>query len=519
MRRPNNNNVHNYGAINTTTTTTSRESNRRPYEMQNSELSHDDEHLIDEEDDEFDMEDDEEEGEDDEMIIDEEDDDEILTQSSSTYNNGRRRRRSICTCFRKIMRQLKIFCMNVADVENVWDSPNVSRKRKVGVIFWLLALALSYATERSTFKILVDHAGPFRMFAAEAISALYATILGVTMLCKAFSHGSFECKALGFPLADVGVMAILDSVQLLLCVISGSKIPPVYLVLLVQMNIPVTIALSNCFKRNDDAAAAAGNGEQCHGYTALHLFGACLITAAVLMGLWPAVIEIVDPDSPLTAYNSACNIFIFLLSCIPAAISTLYKEYAMAEYKRPVDPSYLNLVLAIFQVIFTGIISPLVYPLQGFATGGDWTALYPSSEISENFIDSLKCFLGILPKDVAMDSYAEPAQCNAALGLLLGYVLSTVVAGVAVDKIIHSGANNKILYRGLSVGVVLAVLCMVAYDQTIPRDDSELSIVNGMHFACVIVLVLGLEIYHREALPDNSFETVFDEPEFYYGDQ
>lgn len=506
MRRTNND--ANYGALNTRGTNDNN--NRQPYEVESSDLSHD---LIDEEDDEFDMEEEEEDPEegDDGDILDDEDD-ESLTQASSTYNNNGRRRRST-TCFRKLMKQLKIICLNVIDVENVWDSPNVSRKRKIGVIFWLSALALSYATERSTFKILVDHAGPFRMFAAEAISALYATILGLTMLCKAFAQGSFECNALGFPLADVGVMAILDSVQLLLCVISGSKIPPVYLVLLVQMNIPVTIALSNCFKRGTT------ENEQNHGYTPLHLFGACLITAAVLMGLWPAVIEIADPDSPLNAYNSACNIFIFVLSCIPAAVSTLYKEYAMAGYKRPVDPSYLNLVLAIFQVIFTGIISPLVFPLQGFATGGDWAALYPSSEISDNFIDSLKCFLGILPKDVALDVYAEPAECSGALELLLGYVLSTVVAGVAVDKIIHSGANNKILYRGLSVGVVLAVLCMVVYDKAIPQDDSEVNIINGMHFACVIVLVIGLEIYHREALPDNSFETVFDEPEFYYGDQ
>lgn len=321
-------------------------------------------------------------------------------------------------------------------------------------------------------------------------------------------------------------MAILDTIQLLLCVISGSKIPPIFVVLLVQMVTPLTMTLTTCFGsdvvagRNSSPTFEHNNyryqtqvESPTRAYTARQVLGASLITMAVIVGLFPAIIEIYDPYSSWTSYNSGCNMFIFLLSCVPAALSTLYKEYTLAEYKLPVSTQYLNFVLAIFQVIFTGIISPLVYPLQGFAQDSNWTELYPSSGISDNFMDSIKCFIGTINQDIAESEYAEPAECNFIWILLVGYVLSVMISGVAVDKIIKGGAYN-VLYRGLSVGVILAVWLMWYYDanysdKSFGDTNNYVSVVNSLHLLSVIVLIFGLDVYHRDPLSETSFETVY----------
>ena len=117
----------------------------------------------------------------------------------------------------------------VANVENLWDSPvmnesgntNASnaasssalyrRRSYLVVFFWFLVLAGSYASERSTFKLLVDQAGPFRLFSVEMVTAVHAMMLGAGMiLSNVYRNMSGEPEnsaskiPLGIPMVDVG---------------------------------------------------------------------------------------------------------------------------------------------------------------------------------------------------------------------------------------------------------------------------------------------------------------------------
>jgi hypothetical protein len=489
----------------------------------------------------------------------------------------------------------------VANVENLWDSPpdvnnhdsttteygthtpttppqRRSRKSNLVVLFWFVVLATSYSGERSTFKLLVDRAGPFRLFAVEMVTGLHAIMLGLGMGASRFLNGQSQSVPLGIPVIDVGLMALLDTVSLLLVFLTGSHVPPTLTVILVQFTIPLTAFLSQfvhpdgkwtCCRptssslldgsdRNgstvsshqspltggdqmshipdhqetyhenprrhpddDDVLRPRLSGEPLPGWGGLakeHVWGSIILALAVLLALIPAFICIVDPDVFVYAdtipIRTAYNTLIFVSSCIPAAASQLYKEHIFVQYKQPVNAGYLNLLLSIFQFTFASVMSPLIFGLMGLGAKGDWTKEYPSTDFSENFLDGLLCFFRILSDDDQLSKYAEDARCDHTLGLAIFHAISIICVGVAVDKIVNAGAT-KVMYRGISAGIIVAVLTMHSYDMRISEFNYGPA-VDGLNLVSVVMLILGAEVYHRVNLQGSTFETTYAEiPTFY----
>ena len=66
------------------------------------------------------------------------------------------------------------------------DEMVVTTRHKLRVVFWFFILIIGYATERSTFKILMDRTGPFRLaFGSIIIPSLHAIVLLTWMIIKA----------------------------------------------------------------------------------------------------------------------------------------------------------------------------------------------------------------------------------------------------------------------------------------------------------------------------------------------
>ena len=149
----------------------------------------------------------------------------------------------------------------------------------------------------------------------------------------------------------------------------------------------------------------------------------------------------------------------------------------------------------------------MVYGFQGLGFRGDWLRLYPPSGTSNNFVDGLKCFFGLLDEEDQENKYPEDAECRLTLLLALLYVFSIIAVGVSVDKIVNAGAT-KVMYRGISAGIIVAVLSMHYYDMHI-TDFSYGPAVDALNLVCLLLLVLGAEVYHRSSLQESTFETVY----------
>jgi len=76
---------------------------------------------------------------------------------------------------------------------------------------------------------------------------------------------------------------------------------------------------------------------------------------------------------------------------------------------------------------------------------------------------------------------------------------------------------TKVMYRGVSAGIILSVTLLYIYDLNIP-EFSYGAAIDSLNLLCLLLLVAGSEIYHRVSLQDASFETVYPEIESFFDD-
>ena len=244
------------------------------------------------------------------------------------------------------------------------------------------------------------------------------------------------------------------------------------------------------------------------GLSRYHIIGTCLMFLAIFIGLTPAVLSlhhIVITEQDAMPDRTAYNTIVFCFAAVPAAISQLYKEQTLTRLRQPIDRNALNMVLSVFQLLFAIVVSPLAYGLQGMGNGPGWTALYPSRGMGENFSNGLRCFLGTLDDETMNGGYPEDADCEWSAALVILHVLSIMMVGVAIDKL---AAATKVMYRGVSMGIIFAVILMFWY-QIRDRWCQYGPLVSFFHLTSTAVLIVGAEIYHRVSLVDASFETVY----------
>jgi hypothetical protein len=82
--------------------------------------------------------------------------------------------------------------------------------------------------------------------------------------------------------------------------------------------------------------------------------------------------------------------------------------------------------------------------------------------------------------------------------------------------LVHNIAT-KVMYRGVSIGIIFSVISLYVYDLHIP-DFSYGIAIDSLNLVCVLLLVVGSEVYHRVSLQDAAFETIYPEIENFFDD-
>jgi hypothetical protein len=487
-------------------------------------------------------------------------------------------------------------------------SPANTGSQDYRLVTWILVLIVSYATERCTFKIMVDRYGPFRLFAAEAVIGTYTLLLGLQILFalrQQRTDSSRMTSSIGFssifqlPPVDLGLIVLLDSLQILLVYICGSHVLPVLTVTLTQLTIPLVLFFTQLVHKHGacnflhvynltsssesggsssahDAAANSSATEiddqasiirntvddahnnynaplnngvsvlsttSCGGYTPQHVVGAAIIFFALILGVTPSILCIENLFSSAESQKQGnitslmiqrgWNTILYTLSFIPASISQLLKESMLTTYRQPVDTVQLNFTLSAFKLFALGVLAPFFYPLQGLRSGV--ASSYRSRDMSSNFQNALLCTLGLLSEEVSQHGYAEPASCGIFSWLwIVGHVSSTMALTLSIQQVvmlcnssISTSASGEqlqqqqvIVYQSLIGGLVLASMFLWFYtlwfnEVEEPWRIGQFNIVNTLHVTSFLLVVLGLELYHRNIIPGLTFETDYPEVEYY----
>jgi len=100
---------------------------------------------------------------------------------------------------------------------------------------------------------------------------------------------------------------------------------------------------------------------------------------------------------------------------------------------------------------------------------------------------------------------------------VLLHSFSIIAIGVAVDKIVNAGAT-KVMYRGVSAGIIFSVICLYTYDMQIPAFNYGAAI-DSLNLFCLLLLVVGSEVYHRVSPQDATFQTIYPEIHNFYDDE
>ena len=356
-------------------------------------------------------------------------------------------------------------------------SPRISHRAAIGAVL----LGFVTSSERVAFKLLVDRAAPFRALLAVAVVLCYSVMMLVVTTYKYLCTDEISADMRKFPQSKVIGMAALDTLQLFMMTLSAAAVTPAGTVLLLQASIPITMLLSHVSASQPDISPQWN-----------HVAGARLIAASAAVGSMPSFAALVLAPGA-TAAVSAWSTLFYVLSCLPASVSTLYKERALREHAQPMDPNYLNLCLAVYQLLLSLVALPLAYRLQ--FPGPSPVAL------GVNIRDGCACFL--FNRSPIAEELAS-AHCSWAALLLLTFVCATSGINAVIDYVLSHGSES-LMYRAITMSSALSVAVLGLSCRSDPGLlGTSLSWTDFLSLAC---LIGGLELYHRTQVPNVQFLT------------
>ncbi|CAM9360027.1 unnamed protein product, partial [Heterosigma akashiwo] len=345
----------------------------------------------------------------------------------------------------------------------------ISRKAFLGT-FFLLLLVLALTSERVLFKFTVDRLEPFRFVLIQEIVLFNLLVMFTIVSLKRMLTHDITAAMHEFPRNALITVAALDLVQLTATVMSAAQTKPVMTVILLQ-SIKAFSILASC---------AAGRAQK---YSRGHLVGLLLVCAAMGLAVFPAAYQIVAPEVDE-----------------PPADGPLLPEPVGGAVPVPLRT--------------TGRAPQLQVPEPGARLG-----VLPQASLAGALNDGWACAFWGEPRNGASDALPQRAQCAYSFYLAAGYVAAAVLVNVFVDRLLLY-STERAMYRGVTASILVACAALALYTTQsngvyYPDSLSLLDVVS------IIMLVIGLEVYHSVKEPDSDFLTQWTsgQPSLFQGEE
>ena len=164
---------------------------------------------------------------------------------------------------------------------------------------------------------------------------------------------------------------------------------------------------------------------------------------------------------------------VMILSCLPMALSTIYKELVLGDH---MDPVFLNGWIVVFQTAYSVI---LAVPAGMAST----PAVLPE-EVPKNLLDGAKCYFDIN----TIEDGCHPDDCsNAALFFNLSVAVN--VFWILFSMFVVKWGSTSLLYLGLTIMVPLGNLAFAILPSK-ARTTFHMSDILGL-----LVILFGLLLY------------------------
>lgn len=360
---------------------------------------------------------------------------------------------------------------------------------------FLVLLCAVTTLERVSFKMLVDLVVPFRYMVVVVVVAADTLLLAIIVPCRGHcGDGSRVMNSYSFPRSKLLVIAFLDLLKLYMMTLPAAWVAPTLTVMLLQGHVPVSMLMGRL-------------RAQPLQYTTLHCVGASIIALSLLLALLPVLVER-SSDAPGVVWNT----IVYLLSCVPASASTLYKEKAMMELRQPLDPYLLNLHVDLYQLLWLFPLTPVAFRVQFMGVGTDDDP--PDPTLSQSMSDGFACLLWGAPPEQALYSPAADLdeQCSVATGMIFAYLLSTLLVNFSVDRVLTYG-SEPLLYRAVSAATLTAFVCLGLLSAGQPTTAFFGLSIAMVNVPSAVLLLLGNELYHRHQEPGTEVMTQWLPPQ------
>lgn len=274
-------------------------------------------------------------------------------------------------------------------------------------------------------------------------------------IIPAARRGWIPQEQLDLPKRPFAVMGALDACAGIMQIFGVTYLPGPLIILLLQAAIPVSMIISKYMINAQ--------------YSAYQYIGALIVAGGIAVVLVPSI----------NGGGSIVWVLVIMLSTVPMALSSVYKEIALGETE--LDPIYLNGWIAIFQFLFSIL---LCIPSS---LASDPPVGIPG--LPQNLWDGVLCYVGISSITCDDDNNCTPDQCMPDAPTFVNiYLFFNLLYNQLIILIIKYGSSN-ILYLALTMMVPLG---NVAF--TLPFMPQH-SVLKATDIIGLVVICSGLGCY------------------------